>query len=56
MSFLDNIFKRNVTKQNTDIEERAFSGAEVSLYGLLSSEGPVTGLSAVYGAVELIRN
>ena len=29
MGFLDNIFKRTVTKQNTDIEERAFSGAAV---------------------------
>ena len=56
MGFLDNILKRNVPKQNTDIEERAFSGAEVSLNGLLSSEGPVTGLSAVYAAVELISN
>ena len=56
MGFLDNIFKRTVTKQNTDIEERAFSGAEVSLNGLLSSEGPVTSLSAVYAAVELISN
>ena len=56
MSFLDNIFKRAVTKQNTDIEERAFSGAEVSLNGLLSSEGPLTSLSAVYAAVELISN
>ena len=51
MGFLDNIFKRNVPKQNTDIEERAFSGAEVSLNGLLSNEGPVTSLSAVYAAV-----
>ena len=56
MGFLDNILKRAVTKQNTDIEERAFCGAEVSLNGLLSSEGPVTSLSAVYAAVELISN
>ena len=56
MGFLDNILKRNVQKQNTDIEERDFSGAEVTLNGLLSNEGPVTGLSAVYAAVELISN
>lgn len=55
MGLLDSIFRRNQT-HTKDIEERSFNGAEVSLNGLLSNEGPVTSLSAVYAAVELISN
>lgn len=54
MGLFENIFKRS--KTNVQAEERAFSGAEVSLNSLLDNSGPVTSLSGVYAAVELISN
>lgn len=50
------IFTRSNKQQTINVEERSFNGAESALHGLLSNEGPVTSLSAVYAAVELISN
>ena len=50
------IFTRSSKQQTTIVEERSFNGADSALHGLLSNEGPVTSLSAVYAAVELISN
>ena len=50
-----NLFKRSNTNAS-QVEERSFTGAEVSLNSLLDNSGPVTSLSAVYAAVEMISN
>lgn len=55
MGLFDNLFKRSNTNVS-QVEERSFTGAEVSLNSLLDNSGPVTSLSAVYAAVELISN
>ena len=50
-----NLFKRSNTNAS-QVEERSFTGAEISLNSLLDNSGPVTSLSAVYAAVEMISN
>lgn len=55
MGLFDNLFKRSNTNAS-QVEERSFTGAEVSLNSLLDNSGPVTSLSAVYAAVEMISN
>ena len=55
MGLFDNLFKRYNTNAS-QVEERSFTGAEVSLNSLLDNSGPVTSLSAVYAAVEMISN
>lgn len=50
-----NIFKRSNTNAS-QVEERSFTGAEISLNSLLDNSGPVTSLSGVYAAVEMISN
>lgn len=49
------IFTRS-NKQSIEVEERSFDGAASAITSALSNEGPVTSLSAVYAAVELISN
>ena len=50
------IFTRSNKQQITKVEERGFEGATNALNDILSNEGPVTSISAVYAAVELISN
>lgn len=59
MGLFDNLFKRSNTHDNTHedkVEERSFTSAEAVVGSMFSNEGPVTSLSAVYAAVELISN
>lgn len=55
MGLFSNIFKRSNTHENK-VEERSFTSAEAVVGSMFSNEGPVTSLSAVYAAIELISN
>lgn len=55
MGLFDNLFKRSNTHENK-VEERSFTSAEAVVGSMFSNEGPVTSLSAVYAAIELISN
>lgn len=55
MGLFDNLFKRSNTHENK-VEERSFTSAEAVVGSMFSNDGPVTSLSAVYAAVELISN
>jgi len=50
------IFTRSNKQQITKIEERGFEGATNAFNDILSNEGPVTSLSAVFAATEIISN